>query len=581
MISPVIVQDSPESIDGVSDDPNQALGIEATIDEYKSVLARASRGDTLPAIQMLLKVINKQGHLVPLILKPAQQRYWDDRSPADIVLKAAQMGFTTIVQAEFFLDAMVIPGIEVLILAQRDATAMKLFEISNTFRLALPEQIRPKLLRDTTHIIEFDHSEVKPGLKSTITVGSAESRTFGRGRPTHRLLATEVGFYDDEALKVIAGIVARQPRGSQGEVISRRVEESTADGQNGYFFDTWNLAVSSEEGTLDPGMDGTDLKPHFFPWFEDPEYRIPFDPTDKWGRALGKRAEDEQFLSDHYRIDDDQLRWRRWQIAQLGRNMFKQEFPENPDEAFLPVGSAVFTKSAVLDILQLGVRTPINPDYKESGWSLWSEPLPGRPYIVSVDQASGEGDRDLNQKPLDFQCITVWDAITLEQMATFRKREVSAKDFAIKTAEIAVHYNNALVVPETNLARFGFMDWLWEFGVLNIYVHTNEKGNTSLGIPTNVATKPAMKDNYKDIIEVPGGITIHSQNLVRETRNYRWLRGRGKNRMGAPPGMNDDELMTAFFAVDPHVREQARMYSGKAQATGATSDRTDEVTIIW
>jgi hypothetical protein len=132
MISPMIVQDSPESVDGFSDDPDQALGIEATIDEYKSVLARASRGDTLPAVQMLLKVVNKQGHLVPLILKPAQQKYWDDRSPADIVLKAAQMGFTTIVQAEFFLDAMVIPGIEVLILAQRDATAMKLFEISNT-----------------------------------------------------------------------------------------------------------------------------------------------------------------------------------------------------------------------------------------------------------------------------------------------------------------------------------------------------------------------------------------------------------------------------------------------------------------
>ena len=45
--------------------------------------------------------------------------------------------------------------------------------------------------------------------------------------------------------------------------------------------------------------------------------------------------------------------------------------------------------------------------------------------------------------------------------------------------------------------------------------------------------------------------------------------------------MNDDELMTAFFACDPHVREQARMYSGKAQATGAAGDRTDEVEISW
>ena len=551
--------------------------IESEIVRYRNAIAQAASGNTLEAIELLLKVIDKQGRLVPLKLKPAQRAYFLNRTPADIILKAAQLGITTIVQAEFFIDAMVIPGIEVLILAQRDATATKLFEISNTFRMAFPEEMRPKLSRDNTHMIEFDHSAVAPGLKSTITVGSAEARTFGRGRPNHRLLCTEVGFYDDTALKVVAGIVARMPIDEDGNSVARRVEESTADGQSGYFYTEWNKAMNKVEGIED---EDTSLTPHFFPWWADPEYRIKFNPEHPYGGAITERTPHEEWLQSEYKLTDDHIRWRRWKTAELGGDMFKQEFPENPDEAFLPIGSAVFDVLKDLDNAQRMVKTPINPDY-QNGFSLWSGPYLGRPYIIAVDQASGEGERDLNEKPLDFQAVTCWDAITLEQMFTFRSRDTTAKQLAIKIAKWAVEYNDALVVPERNLAQFGFFDWLYEMGVENLYIHVNERGITSPGYPNNIATKPALKDNFKDILGVDGGITIRSANLMREIRNYRWLHGAGKNRMGAAPGLHDDELITAFFATDPLVREQARIYSGRAKPVGAVGGYTDEFEVTW
>ena len=541
---------------------------EVSIEQYKEAVGKAVRGDTLPAIEMLLNVLDKQGNLVPLKLKPAQRKYWDERTPADIIVKAAQLGITTIVQAEYFMDAMVIPGIEILIVAQRDATATKLFEISDTFRMALPEGVRPRLNKDNTHVIEFDHGHIKPGLKSSITVGSAEAKTFGRGRPNHRLLATEVAFYDDSSIQVIGGIVARMPVGKKGEVISRRVLESTADGQAGYFYETWNQAVATKEGSLGNDAEPTDLTPHFMPWWNEPEYTLPFDESglDPARRALKELDEHERWLKDTYSLTENQLRWRRWKKSQLGADLFKQEFPENADEAFLPIGSNVFTNTKAIDAAALSVKEPLNSDYQDTGWHFWQGPEPGRPYIISIDQASGEGDRDLNEKPLDFQILSVWDAITLTQMALYRRRDVGARELAIECSKLAVRYNDALVVPERNLAQFGFDEWLYEYGVENIYIHQMESGAYKLGYPMNPATKPALKDGFRDVLEVPGGMTIRSANLIREIRNYRWLRGSGKNRMGAPAGMNDDELVTAFFAADPMVREQARAYSGKVKA---------------
>lgn len=534
--------------------------IDDEIQFYKGVVYEAASGNVKPLVENILKIQSKDGDLVPLRFNPAQDYYWNQRTQADIILKAAQMGFSTLVIAEFFAECMVIPGIECIIVAQRDESVRELFQIINTFMASMPPYFRPQLTKDTESTIIFDHSAVAPGLSSRITTGTIRSDTVGRGRPRHRALFTEVAFYPKEAQKIMSGIIARLPRGR-----SRLVLESTADGQAGYFYELWQAATTGGQFEDTPRVTYTG---HFIPWYMAPEYVYPMIVGDEWGQPLTEYTDHEQYLKLKYDLSDDQLRWRRWQIATLGDDMFKQEFPETADEAFLPVGSSVFEPS-LIDRNSYQVKAPVT---KLNDFDVWKTPEFQRTYIISVDQASGE-QRDPNNRPLDFSAITVWDSVTLEQMATFRSREVTAKELAKVVSEIAEIYNHGLIAPEANLAKYGFIDWILEYGVKHIYMHrTPNTQRIAPGYPMTVATKPALKDNFKNILDTEGGCTLHSENLIRELRNFRFLKGAGMRSMGAAPGGNDDELITAFIAFDPEVRAQA--YSTLSSQLGTNRKRS-------
>ena len=90
---------------------------EQAIEEYKACIAEGVRGNTRRLIETFFMIQTKELGIVPLKMKPAQQQLWENRSPYDLVLKAAQMGFTTIEQADMFADAICRPGIECLMVA--------------------------------------------------------------------------------------------------------------------------------------------------------------------------------------------------------------------------------------------------------------------------------------------------------------------------------------------------------------------------------------------------------------------------------------------------------------------------------
>ena len=83
----------------------------------------------------------------------------------------------------------------------------------------------------------------------------------------------------------------------------------------------------------------------FIPWYVDPEYRekVPknFD-----------RTPDEEELAEKYSLDDEQLMFRRRKIAQNGIDLFKQEYPSEPEEAFLTTGRPVFNPEQLQGFLE-------------------------------------------------------------------------------------------------------------------------------------------------------------------------------------------------------------------------------------
>ena len=80
----------------------------------------------------------------------------------------------------------------------------------------------------------------------------------------------------------------------------------------------------------------------FIPWYVDPEYREPvptnFEPTP-----------DEEDLIKKYGLDNEQLMFRRRKVAQNGIDLWNQEYPAEPEQAFLTTAGLCSTQSSCSD----------------------------------------------------------------------------------------------------------------------------------------------------------------------------------------------------------------------------------------
>lgn len=515
--------------------------------QYHSLLEQAAAGDTRPFIETMLRIQDKAGRITPLRFNHIQDLYWKERTEADIVLKPRQVGFTTLTQAEMFTDALVIPGLEVKMLAQREESGKALFEITRRFMDNLPESVRPATESDTTTKISWKWPN---GNQSVIEIGTAKSRSFGRGRPAHRALFTEVGLYEPGEEDTMLGIISAMP--FHESIGARFVEESTANGMSGVFYTDWQAA---EEGADKRGLA---LTPHFYPWFIMPDYSIPGNPIEPTTITDSEHTVIE-VAKKGYGIDltDDQLRWRRQMVAFLkGEVFFLQEYPETPIQAFRNVGSAVFDQAAVVALQTRGLAKPLTdapiPGTSDGRAKYWEWPAPGARYVVAVDQASGE-NLGADLRPIDYQVITVWDVQRMAQVATVRGH-IEQKTFAQMVAKISEYYNNGLIVIERNHAQYGFFDLVRDAGGRNLYLHYHDQ---KTGFPVNPATKPLLISNMQEMLKLSGFLPRHD-NIYREMLNYRW-QGTTRARAAASPGGHDDELMTTMFAIYPDVVTQANI----------------------
>ena len=522
--------------------------------EIQDIIQKAWDGDTRPFVETFFRVQSKTPDeetgeiVVPFVLKPAQDEYWRNRTKDDIILKAAQMGFTTVCQADFLADAMFTPGLEVILVAQRDATGKRLFETTQRFVDMLPEALRPRIKSDSAHVIQFDFGQ---GRISTIEIGTASSKSFGRGKPIHRALFTEVGFYERAEENLMAGILARMPEGE-----SRVVKESTANGQSGYFYEQWNLAKAGKSNS----------RPHFFPWWLEPGYRINT-------KLLTPLTTTESWLRETYALDDEQIAWRRKKLRDFTEEFFQQEYPESPEQAFIATGGSVFSRDET-NAVKLSTRAPevtrMNGLYQQ-----WAGPLPGRKYIMAVDQSSGEQTDEDKGRPIDYQIATVYDSTDLSQVALIRGK-ISQPVLAEYIAKAWKYYGNPLVVVERNLAQWGFFDLLYNAGINNLYVHPSDK---KPGFPVNTATKPLLIENFAQIAGTPGACSPRSANLSDEMYTFQWKKKRGQGQTGAAPGCHDDELMATFMAFWPEARTQAMLSWSVRGSDGRAPSTSRSVTI--
>lgn len=269
--------------------------------------------------------------IVPFRPNPVQQLYLDQIIPTwesgeislrglrEIVLKARQFGFSTLIQALMFLDTINNSNKSTVLIAHDGESTEILFQMVQRFYDHLPDG-KPKTSYANKREIVF------PELNSSIRVLTAGTKTSGRARTIYNLHMSEFAFWEHP--EVLTGLLQAVTRG--GSVFI----ETTANGAGNQFHEEYERAKNREQ----PRVSRTPFSARFFAWWEHDEYRI--EPPEDF-----ERDTEEEQLVELYGVDDWQLQWRRDKIAEPGMGpFFAQEYPANDDEAFKVTGSHYFAK---------------------------------------------------------------------------------------------------------------------------------------------------------------------------------------------------------------------------------------------
>lgn len=236
-------------------------------------------------IESRLKIIDKTGTTRQFILNPVQRRFLvEDSKDRNIILKARQQGFSSLILAIFTADFLFKENCTNVVVADVTDNAVALLDRVKFYIKSYEEATGIKIpLKYNSKYQLYNEAN-----NNYYTIGTAENVDFGRSRTVTNLHMSECAFYKD-LTKMLAGALQAVVPG--GFVCL----ETTANGFN-EFKELWDQSTIGE----------ATFAPLFYPAsaFYDKDF------------LTGKKKE-------------------------LGR-MYVQEYPETAEEAFLTSGSPYF-----------------------------------------------------------------------------------------------------------------------------------------------------------------------------------------------------------------------------------------------
>jgi hypothetical protein len=256
------------------------------------------------------------GEAVQFRLRPLQEKFLLEQHGFDLILKARQLGFTTVIQLDYLDDCLFSPNIAAGIIAHNKEDAEAFFDKKIRFAYDnLPPEFK-ELVPATQDSVR----QLKFGNGSSIRVGtSLRSGTF------QRLHVSEYGKlcakYPEKAREVKTGALNTVHVGQKIRI------ESTAEGHAGHFYELCKKAM--DKAKLEAAFTPLDFKLHFSGWYLDEKYRLHED--------VGETREDHEYfeslIAKGIELTRQQRAWYVKKAEQQGDDM-KREFPSTPEEAF-------------------------------------------------------------------------------------------------------------------------------------------------------------------------------------------------------------------------------------------------------
>ncbi len=451
-----------------------------------------------------------------------------------LILKARQQGFSTYCASRVFWKTMYTPNSKSVVLAHDSATSDALFNMSKNIIDNLEDP--PELERSNAKEILF--AKNKAGYR-LYTAGSPEA---GRGTTPTILHCSEVAFWTHDT-QIIRGLFQGVADVPGTEIIL----ESTANGASGEFHELYQKAVAGENEFI----------AIFIPWYTTEEYSTSL-PN---GFELTPEEED---YKEKYSLSDEQIYWRRLKIGASNLDSFRQEYPANPEEAFLVSGNYVFNPEKVAALI------PVNPlvtkifneescSYDESNrgqLKIFKYPKFEESFIVAADVALGTKQ--------DYSTAIVLDKAGAI-CATYRDNSVDPSQFGDHLFYLGRYYNNALLAVESNSLGIATINRLKQMQYVNLY-HQTKVGNTGIdedglrvGFRTTSSSKPMVIGQLKRAIE-DDEVWIPSKELIQELKVYV---SNEKGQTGALNGHHDDLVMALAIAWEVRRTHITRMSTNR------------------
>ena len=592
--------------------------------EIAERLTTTERFEDFPKFcETYLKVLNrpetsmqgKVGETVTLRLNPIQLDFYEKIQRAKregrpgrfIVLKARRMGLSTVTQALAFHQCLTNRDRRAFVTAVDRITTNNVFLMAKKMYDNLPskgsdggrpkkydtpeelladlerqsdsEDLRPELRRNNDNELWMTHPlDETAGLNSRFEVSVADAVHSTRGFEIHYFHGSEIAFWSDPETFML-GLM--QTISDDPETLV--VLESTANGAGGYFHREFWKAWRGEDSK--GNKVDSDWEAIFYPWHAMPNYSRPLPEGVSSEDVLTRFDETLLGMIQEYDLSPEQAHWahKTWRDKRQGEwDLFKQEYPGTPEEAFAFSTSRVFEEPPLAEIEKASVRKPIfvGSIVDQSGQDLsdkrlnlagymepalvgrgraddsslwvWERPEDGVKYIVAVDPASGRSSGD-------YTAIQVIRCDTTAQVAELQCRR-EALPTSAKAVLLALYYNDALLSWEINGVGHAVSLGIMQTEYWNLYQREMLESvnfDARYGWSTTVATKPVMVHVGIDIINSKMPV-IRSERLVKEMRMFMELTRKPTSsvalvsgdemhkrvKVGAPPGEHDDLVMS-------------------------------------
>ena len=266
----------------------------------------------------LYKIKDKDGNVIPFIPNPHQLYLINNLHYKNLILKARQLGFSTMIQVLMLDQALFRNNIACWVIAQGLREAKSIFD--NKIKFAydnLPEWLRKArtLTKDSSDTLEFNNW-------SSIYVGT--SFRWGTLQYIH---VSEYGKicakYPDRAKEINTG--ALEAVWAWNYVFI----ESTAEGKS---WDFYNKAENAKKLKLSgKKLNEHEFKFFFFSWHEVKEYRL----NDEALELTQETIDYFQTLEEDFNItcDLEQKKWYQVKKEEKNDDMYR-EYPSTPEESF-------------------------------------------------------------------------------------------------------------------------------------------------------------------------------------------------------------------------------------------------------